>query len=47
MTRMRNIPDASMLERETESRAYLNALDDTREAVEAFAERRTPTYTGR
>ena len=46
MTRMRNLPDAGMLQRETDARTVLNALDDTREAVQAFAERRTANYTG-
>jgi enoyl-CoA hydratase/carnithine racemase len=46
MARMRRIPDAALLEVEYETRDYLNALNDTREAVLAFAERRPPAFTG-
>jgi len=36
-----------MLARELETRRILSELDDSREAVEAWAERRPPRYTGR
>lgn len=47
MTRMRNIPGADMLQAETDSRRWLNQLDDTREAAAAFAEKRKPVFHGR
>ena len=46
MTAMRVLPDRDMLARELETRRILSELDDSREAVEAWAERRTPRYTG-
>lgn len=46
MSSMRNIPSAEMMRRETEARQYLNALDDTREAAQAFAEKRPPVFRG-
>lgn len=36
-----------ILKEEYEIRAELDALDDTREAAQAFVERRTPRFTGR
>ncbi len=47
MRSMRNMPDAPLLDREAETREYLNALDDTMEAAYAFAEKRTPQFKGR
>ena len=47
MAAMRQAPKADMIEREMEARRFLNALDDTKEAAAAFAEKRTPNYTGR
>ena len=47
MATMRRIPDAKLIEAETEARAYLNELDDTREAASAFAERRQANFKGR
>ena len=46
MTAMRVLPDRDMLARELETRRILSELDDSREAVEAWAERRAPRYTG-
>lgn len=46
MTSMRNTPGKEMLQRETEARQYLNTLDDTREAAQAFAEKRAPLFRG-
>ena len=47
MRSMRNMPDAPLLDREAETREYLNALEDTMEAAYAFAEKRTPQFKGR
>ncbi|MGE5595006.1 MAG: enoyl-CoA hydratase/isomerase family protein [Hyphomicrobiales bacterium] len=47
MMQMRNIPSAEMLQQEADARSYLNALDDTREAAAAFAEKRAPQFQGR
>ena len=47
MRSMRGMPSPEMVEREYETRAYLNALDDTMEAARAFAEKRTGVYKGR
>ncbi len=47
MRSMRNMPSATMLDREVEARLQLNALDDTMEAANAFAEKRTPQFQGR
>ncbi len=47
MASMRRIPDAKLIAAETEARAFLNDLDDTREAAQAFAEKRAATFTGR
>ena len=47
MCSLRNIPDATMLDREVEGRVQLNALDDTMEVAKAFAEKRTPQFEGR
>ena len=47
MRSMRAMPDAPMLDREVEARTYLNALGDTMEAAQAFAEKRTPRFRGR
>ena len=47
MRSMRNMPDAPLLDREAETRAYLNALDDTMEAAYAFAEKRDARFIGR
>ncbi|MEO6043434.1 MAG: hypothetical protein ABIQ47_05885 [Tepidiformaceae bacterium] len=47
MATMRRIPDAKLIEAETAARAYLNELEDTREAAAAFAERRIANFTGR
>jgi enoyl-CoA hydratase/carnithine racemase len=46
MTAMRPLPDRDMLARELETRRVLSELADSREAVEAWAEHRTPRYTG-
>jgi 2-(1,2-epoxy-1,2-dihydrophenyl)acetyl-CoA isomerase len=46
MTAMRLLPDRDMLARELETRRILSELADSREAVEAWAEHRTPRYTG-
>ncbi len=47
MRAMRPLPDADMLANETATRRYLNALEDTHEAVNAFAEKRPPEFRGR
>jgi enoyl-CoA hydratase/carnithine racemase len=47
MASMRRIPDAKLIEAETAARAFLNELDDTREAAQAFADRRLAKFTGR
>jgi enoyl-CoA hydratase/carnithine racemase len=46
MTAMRPLPDRAMLARELEARQALAELADSREAVEAWAERRSPRFTG-
>lgn len=47
MAKMRRTPDEALLEQEYAAREQLNALEDTREAALAFAERRPPTFKGR
>lgn len=47
MRSLRNMQDATMLDREIEARVQLSALDDTMEAANAFAEKRTPQFEGR
>jgi enoyl-CoA hydratase/carnithine racemase len=47
MRQMRAVPSPEMLKKEQESRWFLGDLDDSKEAVLAWNERRTPRYTGR
>ena len=47
MASMRQSPTPDMVEREMQSRKFLNALEDTTEAAVAFAEKRTPDFHGR
>lgn len=46
MRAMRPMPDAPMMDREREARAFLNPLQDTIEAAKAFAEKRNPQFHG-
>lgn len=46
MAAMRQTPTPDMIEREMKARQFLNALDDTREAAAAFAEKRPPIFKG-
>jgi hypothetical protein len=47
MRQMRAVPSPEMLKKEQESRWFLADLADSKEAVVAWNERRTPHYTGR
>jgi E-phenylitaconyl-CoA hydratase len=47
MRRMRSMPNREMLGIEREAREYLNDLEDSKEAVLAWNERRPPRYLGR
>ena len=47
MRRMRSMPNREMLGMEREAREYLNDLEDSKEAVLAWNERRPPRYLGR
>lgn len=47
MRQMRAVPSPDMLKKEQESRWFLGDLDDSKEAVLAWNERRAPRYTGR
>jgi enoyl-CoA hydratase/carnithine racemase len=47
MASMRQVPDEAMIDREMEARAFLNELEDTKEAASAFAEKRTPEFKGK
>jgi enoyl-CoA hydratase/carnithine racemase len=47
MRQMRSMPSQEMLGREREAREYLNDLEDSKEAVLAWNERRPPRYQGR
>jgi enoyl-CoA hydratase/carnithine racemase len=47
MRQMRLIPDQNMLQQERETRFFLADLEDSKEAVLAWNERRAPRYTGR
>jgi enoyl-CoA hydratase/carnithine racemase len=47
MREMRRFPDADVLAREVAARQFLGELDDTREAVTAWQEKRPPVYRGR
>jgi hypothetical protein len=44
---MTNNTDENLIDREMEARAFLNELDDTKEAAAAFAEKRTPEFKGK
>lgn len=46
MTAMRGLPDEEILRRESEAREQLAPLADSREAVLAWTERRTPEFHG-
>ncbi|HKS92905.1 MAG TPA: enoyl-CoA hydratase-related protein [Tepidiformaceae bacterium] len=47
MASMRRTPNEGLVAREMEARRFLNGLDDTREAAQAFAEKRMPEFTGK
>lgn len=47
MRAMRGVPSDALLKEEHETRAFLNALEDTREAGAAFVERRPAVFHGR
>jgi enoyl-CoA hydratase/carnithine racemase len=47
MRSMRTVPGRDLLARELESRGRLASLEDSREAVLAWNEKRTPRFTGR
>jgi enoyl-CoA hydratase/carnithine racemase len=47
MRQMRNLPSQEMLQRERDSRLYLMELEDSKEAVLAWNERRAPHYQGK
>lgn len=47
MREMRSLPDAAMLEKERQTRVFLNDLQDSKEAVVAWNEKRPARYTGR
>ena len=47
MLRMRSMPSQEILGLEREAREYLMQLDDSKEAVLAWNERRSPRYQGR
>ena len=47
MASMRQSPAPDMVEREMQSRKFLNALEDTTEAAVAFAAKRPPVFHGR
>jgi len=47
MAAMRQTPNEGQMKGEMDARAFLNELGDTREAAQAFAEKRTPNFTGR
>ncbi|MEP6981427.1 MAG: enoyl-CoA hydratase-related protein, partial [Nakamurella sp.] len=47
MRRMRSMPSQETLRLEREAREYLMELDDSKEAVLAWNERRSPRYQGR
>jgi 2-(1,2-epoxy-1,2-dihydrophenyl)acetyl-CoA isomerase len=47
MRQSRALPSAEMFKKEQESRWYLGDLEDSKEAVVAWNEKRTPHYTGR
>ena len=44
---MRPLPNKELLEKEREIRGYLAGLSDSREAVEAWNQRRTPSFQGK
>ncbi|MBN9494660.1 enoyl-CoA hydratase, partial [bacterium] len=46
MASMRQVPGEALIAREMEARRFLNALDDTKEAAQAFAEKRPPQFKG-
>jgi len=46
MASMRQVPHEGLIAREMEARRFLNALDDTKEAAQAFAEKRPPEFKG-
>ena len=47
MAAMRHTPDEGLIAREMEARRFLNGLDDTKEAAQAFAEKRPAEFKGK
>ena len=47
MASMRHTPNEGLIAREMEARRFLNALDDTKEAAQAFAEKRPAEFKGK